>query len=50
MEKLHRDRSLARLEDAVMNLVDYFELVGLTEIRDREAKYKAFGEKFVGSE
>ena len=47
MEKLHRNRSLAGLEDAVMNLVDYNELVGITDIRDREAKYKAFGEKLV---
>lgn len=50
MEKLYRDRSLAGLEDAVMDLVNYNELVGITEIRDREARYKAFGENLVGSE
>lgn len=47
MATLFKNKSLAGTEDEVMGLDEYNELVGLTEIREREEKYKSYGEKIV---
>lgn len=47
MESLYKNRSLAQVEDKVLGLDEYNELVGLSTIRKREEKYKAFGEQLV---
>ena len=45
METIYRNRSLAGIEDMVLGLEEYNELVGLPEIREKEKKYKAYGEE-----
>lgn len=47
MESLYKNRSLAQVEDKVLGLDEYNELVGLSTIRKREEEYKAFGEQLV---
>ncbi len=45
METIYRNRSLAGIEDRVLGLEEYNKLVGLPEIREKEKKYKAYGEE-----
>lgn len=47
METIYKNRSLSGTEDIVLGLEEYNELVGLSEIREKEEKYKAYGEKLV---
>ena len=47
METIHKNRSLAGIEDKVLGLEEYFKLVGLPEIREAEKKYKAYGEEIA---
>ena len=47
METIYKNRSLSGTEDMVLGLEEYNELVGLSEIREKEEKYKAFGEELA---
>ena len=47
METIYRNRSLTGTEDKILGLEEYNKLVGLKEIRERENKYKAYGEKIA---
>ena len=47
METIYKNRSLSGIEDMVLGLDEYNELVGLSEIRKKEEKYKAFGEELA---
>ena len=47
METICKNRSLAGIEDEVLGLEEYNKLVGLPEIREKEKKYKAYGEEIA---
>ena len=47
MATLFKNKSLAGTEDEVMGLDEYNKLVGLTEIRAGEEKYKSYGEEIA---
>jgi len=47
METIYKNRSLAGTEEKVLGLEEYNKLVGLPEIRKKEEKYKAYGEKIA---
>lgn len=47
METIYKNRSLAGIEDKALGLEEYNELVGLPEIREKENKFKANGEKMA---
>ena len=47
METIYKNRSLAGTKDMVLGLEEYNRLVGLPEIREKEKKYKAYGEELA---
>ena len=44
---IYKNKSLAGTEDKVLGLEEYNKLVGLPEIREKEKKYKTYGEEIA---